>query len=516
MQITPSPFAALLSPDSIPIGGAEGTSLPADGAESQTADLFAGLFASLMIPMQPAQPQLETAMSNGLLFDSQQQPINQPIVAPDIAVGTDAMPLLSILPAASKTLLPSGLTLAQVNTSLQAAVDSESAVTTGGIPTLLLPNNDAPAQSAQTIETPRPEKSFIAAASNHRMPVGNDSTGDVAIYDQSLPGLDTNTGKPAPAPVAPQPPSVWPSYDGSDAWVELPQQFNGSVNVEQSSQAQLVAPALTETSKQLMTQLSQQPQQIVPVKTTVVKPTAVKPTAVNAPETLPDAADLTDMNPQSSNPDSTALSEQQQGQSFPVAGGTAIESQANRGDVSIPTDAGSGAYAQTAPVDRSEPAPASTERQTATPTRQTVVTLPENLQEQLAPLGRTVTLRLEPDSLGPARLQLTMHGDQLTARFTVENKEAKALLEHSLGQLGQQLDKAGVRVEQIHIHLAGQSAHQQLPQRRPDWYRKEKQVKQEAFSIDELLSKKLVSPVPYSSSRADRSYLSATQVNMVA
>lgn len=104
------------------------------------------------------------------------------------------------------------------------------------------------------------------------------------------------------------------------------------------------------------------------------------------------------------------------------------------------------------------------------PTVQTTrVSLPPNFEQMLRPGGQSVTLKIEPEHLGPARLHLSMDHNGLSARVTVDSAVAKMTVEHSLQQLTDQLSRAGIHVDRIEVTLSGRDAHEQFFYRRPDW-----------------------------------------------
>ncbi|MFZ5980092.1 MAG: flagellar hook-length control protein FliK [Candidatus Zixiibacteriota bacterium] len=107
-------------------------------------------------------------------------------------------------------------------------------------------------------------------------------------------------------------------------------------------------------------------------------------------------------------------------------------------------------------------------RTVATPVR---FTLPENVARTLQPNGRSVTLKIEPDYLGTARLHLTMRNDSLAARVTVDNIPAKNALESSLHQLTEQLNKSGIQVDYIEVNVSGEEARERAFSRTPHWNR---------------------------------------------
>ncbi len=82
-------------------------------------------------------------------------------------------------------------------------------------------------------------------------------------------------------------------------------------------------------------------------------------------------------------------------------------------------------------------------------------TLPDNLKQILKPNGRSVTIKMEPENLGPARLFLTVRDNALSVRLMVENVQAKQLIESSLDQLNQQLSRCGIKVDYLEVGVNG-------------------------------------------------------------
>lgn len=66
---------------------------------------------------------------------------------------------------------------------------------------------------------------------------------------------------------------------------------------------------------------------------------------------------------------------------------------------------------------------------------------------------QSVTLKLEPATLGEMRVKLKMNDGQMTADFEVSSTEARRLLERSSGELRQALEARGVQVEKIEVQL---------------------------------------------------------------
>ncbi|TFH55397.1 MAG: flagellar hook-length control protein FliK, partial [Candidatus Zixiibacteriota bacterium] len=96
-------------------------------------------------------------------------------------------------------------------------------------------------------------------------------------------------------------------------------------------------------------------------------------------------------------------------------------------------------------------------------------TLPADIKTALKPNGQSITLRIEPENLGPAKLSLSLRDDKLTAKISVESAPAKAALESNLDRLVSQLTKANISVDQIEITITGDSAHNEFFQRQPHW-----------------------------------------------
>ncbi|MBD3331601.1 hypothetical protein GF356_02020 [candidate division GN15 bacterium] len=97
--------------------------------------------------------------------------------------------------------------------------------------------------------------------------------------------------------------------------------------------------------------------------------------------------------------------------------------------------------------------------------------IPEAEMMKLRTTGQTVRLRLEPDSLGPARLTLHMQGDTMKAHVMVESQQAKVAVESSLQELAQQLNRANIKVDHISVEVASDGTDQQWQfDRRPNWH----------------------------------------------
>ena len=65
--------------------------------------------------------------------------------------------------------------------------------------------------------------------------------------------------------------------------------------------------------------------------------------------------------------------------------------------------------------------------------------------------GKTISLRLDPPSLGTLKIDVTLKDGQLHARFVGESAQVNALLREQAHDLQQMLRKAGVQAEKIII-----------------------------------------------------------------
>jgi flagellar hook-length control protein FliK len=97
------------------------------------------------------------------------------------------------------------------------------------------------------------------------------------------------------------------------------------------------------------------------------------------------------------------------------------------------------------------------------------LTLPDTITKSFFSQGQTIMIRIEPDHLGPARLNLTVHDQMLTARVTVDTPMAKLAVENSLNQLTDQLSRAGIQVDRIDVMLSDGGTRHQFYDQRPFW-----------------------------------------------
>jgi hypothetical protein len=124
---------------------------------------------------------------------------------------------------------------------------------------------------------------------------------------------------------------------------------------------------------------------------------------------------------------------------------------------------------QTADFSKGDPAVKNPEQKLNPPAVR--FTLPDNLAQAVKSRSQSVMIKIEPEHLGPARLNLSVHNDVLTARLTVDTSQAKAAVEGSLDRLTEQLSRAGIRINHIEVSLRGGDSQNQFAGRQPDWYR---------------------------------------------
>jgi flagellar hook-length control protein FliK len=140
------------------------------------------------------------------------------------------------------------------------------------------------------------------------------------------------------------------------------------------------------------------------------------------------------------------------------------------------------------------------------------ISLPENTAGLLKPNGKSIMIRIEPDHLGPVRLNLVIRGDALTARVTVDTVQAQAAIENSVDKLTEQLSRAGIKVEHVEVNLSGEDMRRQFMDRRTSWHRPGRSQPMndgDDRQIEELSS--TIIPTPRSTV-----YLSSESVNLYA
>jgi len=97
------------------------------------------------------------------------------------------------------------------------------------------------------------------------------------------------------------------------------------------------------------------------------------------------------------------------------------------------------------------------------------LTLPETITKSFFSQGQTIMIKIEPDHLGPARLNLTLRDQMLTARVTVDTPMAKLAVESSLNQLTDHLSRAGIQVDRIDVMLSDGGTRHQFHDNRSHW-----------------------------------------------
>lgn len=95
--------------------------------------------------------------------------------------------------------------------------------------------------------------------------------------------------------------------------------------------------------------------------------------------------------------------------------------------------------------------------------------LPQETGRLLNSSGKSVLIKIEPEHLGPARLHLTVQNNVLTARVTVESLQSRIAVESSLDKLTDQLNRVGIKVDQITVSVADGGMQQHFTDRRPNW-----------------------------------------------
>jgi flagellar hook-length control protein FliK len=74
-----------------------------------------------------------------------------------------------------------------------------------------------------------------------------------------------------------------------------------------------------------------------------------------------------------------------------------------------------------------------------------------DIRGQLMPHGGSIQLRLDPPEMGALNVSINIKDGVVTASFETSNSDATRLLSHSLGDLKNGLEAAGVTVDKIHV-----------------------------------------------------------------
>ncbi|MCH9023748.1 MAG: flagellar hook-length control protein FliK [candidate division Zixibacteria bacterium] len=106
------------------------------------------------------------------------------------------------------------------------------------------------------------------------------------------------------------------------------------------------------------------------------------------------------------------------------------------------------------------------------------IVLPENFKLNTNQKTQTIMIRIEPDHLGPARLELKMTDDFLSAKLIVETVEAKIILESSISQLKEKLASADIKVENLEINVRSESSNSHMSDKQQAHWQNQKAIRQ--------------------------------------
>ena len=106
------------------------------------------------------------------------------------------------------------------------------------------------------------------------------------------------------------------------------------------------------------------------------------------------------------------------------------------------------------------------------------IVLPENIKLNTNQKTQTIMIRIEPDHLGPARLELKMTDDSLSAKLIVETVEAKNILEGSISQLKERLASANIKVENLEINVRSESHNSHMSDKQQAHWQNQKALRQ--------------------------------------
>jgi flagellar hook-length control protein FliK len=161
-----------------------------------------------------------------------------------------------------------------------------------------------------------------------------------------------------------------------------------------------------------------------------------------------------------------------------AAAATSVEQPvAAAAEVAVEEDVSPDTAAATNPVNPSQvaraDAPAFTPESAAT--RSGVANLVRDIADQsgvLVSQGKSeFQIQLRPDTLGRLNIKMTMEGGEVTVQMRAESAQAKSAIEAGLGQLKQQFQEQGIRVDRFEVVVAqGQLAQQDgHPRRSRGW-----------------------------------------------
>lgn len=138
-------------------------------------------------------------------------------------------------------------------------------------------------------------------------------------------------------------------------------------------------------------------------------------------------------------------------------------------------------------------------------------TLPETLNNAQKTGHQSISLKFNPDDLGPAKLNLSLtHDDKLRARVMVTSPEAKIVLEQSVDRLVDQLNKLNIKVDLIDIHVASENNQEQMFSRHS--HRHHKMTNRNLGQNDNLDTKDHIQPM----SAGSMGVVSASGVDVLA
>lgn len=80
--------------------------------------------------------------------------------------------------------------------------------------------------------------------------------------------------------------------------------------------------------------------------------------------------------------------------------------------------------------------------------------LSRGVRAALTQRNGSVTVRLQPQSLGQVRIEMNLKGDTISAKFDASTPEARDLLTRHLVHLRGTLESKGLQVDRLHVQLA--------------------------------------------------------------
>lgn len=103
--------------------------------------------------------------------------------------------------------------------------------------------------------------------------------------------------------------------------------------------------------------------------------------------------------------------------------------------------------------------------------QQVKIIIPENARLNPNQRHQSIMIKIEPEHLGPAQLDLQLKHDVLNAKLTVDTAEAKAVVDKSIHSLKEQLARLDIKVEQIEVNVRGESNYNQMFEKQPQWHK---------------------------------------------